>query len=336
MIYGGEQNDEQDENAQENNQEGEEGGTVPSNELCLLEPDHKLWVPMPITGAANHYFHIMNFFVRASCPALQNYPCEHVGFITLCLRCQSMSQRLHACLFQAQRESGQRAEFLCLTCPHCIPVAAVSSTETDVDALNLAGYTTSLLSRSHCGCGQQGCICGVPAEIDVAQSDPMSVRSASLPAKLQYHTSPTHSLWLQLAMLLREVSLPAVRAGGTHAAWITCDMLRTPSAAGSGNKGLPRRSGHSCTVLADGRLLVFGGIDDQERHKNDMFIMDAKRMTWYSLAGTAKGAPPKPRAYHSYAQLAFPAHLMQSCNAQGFRSDPLLSNVPATISQPAP
>ena len=52
MIYGGEQQDEQDENtdANETGPDGEDSKTAIS-ELCLLEPDNKLWVPMTITGA---------------------------------------------------------------------------------------------------------------------------------------------------------------------------------------------------------------------------------------------------------------------------------------------
>ena len=50
-MYGGVQQDEQDENtgANETGPDGEDSKTAIS-ELCLLEPDHKLWVPMTITG----------------------------------------------------------------------------------------------------------------------------------------------------------------------------------------------------------------------------------------------------------------------------------------------
>lgn len=34
------------------------------------------------------------------------------------------------------------------------------------------------------------------------------------------------------------------------------------------------------------------------RYRNDAFVVDAKRISWFSLAGIMKGAPPKPRAYH--------------------------------------
>ena len=67
--------------------------------------------------------------------------------------------------------------------------------------------------------------------------------------------------------------------------------------SGKGGKGPPARTGHSCTVLADGRLLIFGGIAESGKHVNDMFLIDVKRLTWYKMA--AKGAPPKGRAYHS-------------------------------------
>ena len=51
-MYGGEQQDEQDENtgANDTGPDNEDSKTAIS-ELCLLEPDNKLWVPMTITGA---------------------------------------------------------------------------------------------------------------------------------------------------------------------------------------------------------------------------------------------------------------------------------------------
>ena len=69
--------------------------------------------------------------------------------------------------------------------------------------------------------------------------------------------------------------------------------------AGLGGKGPPHRTGHSCTVLPDGRMLMFGGVDDNGKYKNDIFVIDVKRLTWYKMAGVVKGAPPKPRAYHT-------------------------------------
>ncbi len=71
--------------------------------------------------------------------------------------------------------------------------------------------------------------------------------------------------------------------------------------AGKGGKGPPARTGHSCTVLPDGRLLIFGGVADNGKCVNDMFLIDVKRLTWYKMA--AKGAPPKGRAYHSSVSL---------------------------------
>lgn len=44
---------------------------------------------------------------------------------------------------------------------------------------------------------------------------------------------------------------------------------------------------------------MFGGVDDNGKYKNDIFVIDVKRLTWYKMAGVVKGAPPKPRAYHT-------------------------------------
>ena len=68
--------------------------------------------------------------------------------------------------------------------------------------------------------------------------------------------------------------------------------------AGENGKALPARTGHSCTVLPENRLLIFGGMDDAGKYKNDMFLIDVKRLTWFKMP--AKGAPPKGRAYHSW------------------------------------
>ena len=52
-MYGGEQQDEQDENAGANDSGPDvEDSKMAISELCLLEPDNRLWVPMTITGAS--------------------------------------------------------------------------------------------------------------------------------------------------------------------------------------------------------------------------------------------------------------------------------------------
>jgi len=63
----------------------------------------------------------------------------------------------------------------------------------------------------------------------------------------------------------------------------------------------PVRAGAAMAALADGRALVFGGVDDGGRYRNDAYVLDARRLNWFSLAGIARGAPPKPRAYHTCA-----------------------------------
>ncbi|KAL0026102.1 hypothetical protein WJX79_010636 [Trebouxia sp. C0005] len=69
------------------------------------------------------------------------------------------------------------------------------------------------------------------------------------------------------------------------------------SITGEAGRPLPARTGHSCTVLPEGRLLIFGGMDDAGKFKNDMFVIDVRRLVWFGMK--AKGAPPKARAYHS-------------------------------------
>lgn len=68
----------------------------------------------------------------------------------------------------------------------------------------------------------------------------------------------------------------------------------------SGEGEVPRRAGHSATRLPDGRILMFGGVDGGGRYRNDTFLVDASRCRWLALrGGITRGAPPKPRAYHS-------------------------------------
>ena len=85
--------------------------------------------------------------------------------------------------------------------------------------------------------------------------------------------------------------------------------------AGENGKALPARTGHSCTVLPENRLLIFGGMDDAGKYKNDMFLVDVKRLTWFKMP--AKGAPPKGRAYHSWVPAETMALLLLYMSVQG-------------------
>lgn len=53
-------------------------------------------------------------------------------------------------------------------------------------------------------------------------------------------------------------------------------------------------------------MLLFGGVDDSGKFRNDAYLLDARRMAWMGLAGISRGAPPKPRAYHTYNALCLP------------------------------
>lgn len=67
-----------------------------------------------------------------------------------------------------------------------------------------------------------------------------------------------------------------------------------------GEGEVPRRAGHSATPLPDGRVLIFGGVDGDGKHRNDCFLVDPTRMRWLRLGSRiTRGAPPKPRAYHT-------------------------------------
>lgn len=46
-------------------------------------------------------------------------------------------------------------------------------------------------------------------------------------------------------------------------------------------------------------MLMFGGLDNGQKYFNDVYILDAKVLTWYKLTGAIKGSPPKGRAYHT-------------------------------------
>ena len=60
-----------------------------------------------------------------------------------------------------------------------------------------------------------------------------------------------------------------------------------------------QRSGHTASLLPDGRIFLFGGIDEEGRHHNDAHILDLQHLNCFSLSGgIIRGAPPKPRAYH--------------------------------------
>jgi len=61
----------------------------------------------------------------------------------------------------------------------------------------------------------------------------------------------------------------------------------------------PVRAGAAMAALPDGRALVFGGVDEGGRYRNDAYVLDSRRLNWISLSGIARGAPPKPRAYHT-------------------------------------
>ena len=79
----------------------------------------------------------------------------------------------------------------------------------------------------------------------------------------------------------------------------TWHLMVVDECAGEGE--VPRRSGHSATALPDGRILVFGGVDETGAYRNDAFLVDPDRNRWLALkGGITRGAPPKPRAYHRF------------------------------------
>ena len=102
-------------------------------------------------------------------------------------------------------------------------------------------------------------------------------------------------------MLLHRPAAPTLGLGHQAA----CEGKPARAGAPKNGKGQkaghlpPDRAGHSITRLPNGHLLVFGGMDNLGGFHNDLWEIDLPKLTWFSLLGIAKGAPPKPRAYHS-------------------------------------
>ena len=75
-------------------------------------------------------------------------------------------------------------------------------------------------------------------------------------------------------------------------------------------------------------MLVFGGMDDGGRWHNDLWEVNLNDLHWFSLKGIASGAPPKPRAYHSYALQAPACVYMTSSGCVQHLSEQLGFQVP--------
>ena len=268
-MYGGEQQGDQDENtgANETEPDSEDSKTAIS-ELCLLEPDNKLWVPMTITGAPVPYVAFccgsLLLLHHAFCPG--DCKCKH-------------STRCHSTV-----------SLYALPLPCCCSLEPWHVLSPVADVLGFIFFSCPSLCRTHKFCNilsnasLHACLLPHPLYNPLSSSVVLYGSGPKQSTALRKYHSRTR--------LVKAMHCVSVRAlPGVTKVWLC---------TGPGGKDPPPRSGHSCTPLPHGRLLIFGGVDDKGSYKNDMFIVDTKRMTWYKLAGTAKGAPPKPRAWHSY------------------------------------
>lgn len=66
------------------------------------------------------------------------------------------------------------------------------------------------------------------------------------------------------------------------------------SAKGSAATG---RYGHSCVVLDQDRVLVFGGYDADASPTNDVHVIDMTKKKWVKVE--QKGERPSPRLHHT-------------------------------------
>ena len=84
-----------------------------------------------------------------------------------------------------------------------------------------------------------------------------------------------------------------------------CTLWYFPPIAHEDDQGVvPARAGHTTTVLSDGRVLVFGGVDRQGAFTNQVFMFHPALLRWESPSRQElRGAPPKARAYHTAVQL---------------------------------
>lgn len=60
----------------------------------------------------------------------------------------------------------------------------------------------------------------------------------------------------------------------------------------------PARWGHACAMLDAHRMLVYGGMDGEQRVLTDLWVLDVRTGQWSQMAGTAP-----PRAWHSVTKM---------------------------------
>jgi N-acetylneuraminic acid mutarotase len=70
--------------------------------------------------------------------------------------------------------------------------------------------------------------------------------------------------------------------------WAKLDMGDQPAP--------PPRARHTATVIGEGKILVFGGLDRRKRY-NDVWVLDTMQKTWTCVV--PEGKAPSPRAHHS-------------------------------------
>ena len=65
-----------------------------------------------------------------------------------------------------------------------------------------------------------------------------------------------------------------------------------------GEKPITRR-GHSCNVIGESCMYVFGGLHGYTKYLNDLYVYNGDKHEWKCLNDNIAGTKPEPRAWHT-------------------------------------